>query len=241
MKNTIVKLLPPLSPQCRCKEMSRRRRIDLLLLMAGFCCAVPSARSQPAAFFGQYTLGGGWDGADQVQGWEFIPHADLTVLKLGLYDGRLTGGFQQAHEVAIWDGNGALITSAAIGLGESAPLYSNFRYVDIPSITLHQGQTYVIGAFLPAPVTDYTVLWERPALTNGIVGFDPRIEFVAYRAGPSPGSISFPEGRWVDYIGGFGPNFIIAVPEPSAFELLPIMVGASALMARRRRRSENST
>jgi hypothetical protein len=156
------------------------------------------------------------------QGWEFVPRVDITVVALGLYDGRTSGGFQQDHTIAIWNGNGGLITSAPIPSGESAPLEQNFRYVDIPSIVLHEGQTYVIGAFLPGPVTDYTALWDRSALDTGIVNMDPRIDFVAYRAGLSPGSISFPESRWVEYVGGFGPNFVIAVPEPSSFALLLI-------------------
>lgn len=194
--------------------------IRSLFVIVGLVCAAASVHSQPAVSFRQYILGGGFGGVDQVQGWEFVPRVDVTVVALGLYDGRLSGGFQQNHAIAIWNGNGGLITSAPIPQGESAPLEQNFRYVDISSIVLHQGQTCVIGAFLPGPVTDYTALWTRSELTNGIVSMDPRIEFVAYRAGLSPGSISFPQSRWVDYVGGFGPNFIMMVPEPGLFALL---------------------
>jgi hypothetical protein len=206
-----------------------------LLLTCTFLSSVTLVESQGVVSFRQHTSGGGGGGTNQVQGWEFVPQTDVTVLELGLYDGHLSGGFQQSHEVAIWDGNGDLITSAFIPQGESASLLDNFRYEDINPIQLNAGDTYVIGALMIAPVTDYTVLWERSAISNGIVSFDPRIEFVAYREGPSPSGISFPQSRWVDYVGGFGPNFIIAVPEPSSFTLLLAMAGTSMLWARCRR------
>jgi hypothetical protein len=199
------------------------------LLVSVLLNGVASAYSQPAVSFGQLTTGGGWDGPDQVQGWEFVPQTSISVIELGLYDGRTSEGFLQPHQVAIWNANGNLITTASIPQGDSAPLLNNFRYVDIPSVQLSAGETYVIGAFLPAPVIDFTFLWDRSALTNGAVSFDPRIEFVAYRAGLSPGGISFPESRFVDFVGGFGPNFTIAVPEPSTFTLLLSMVVVSVM------------
>jgi hypothetical protein len=221
MKTNIQKPVTSLSLVSSRMDHRTKKPIQWLFVIALLCTA-ETVHSQPAVSFGQYTLGGGWNGMDQVQGWEFVPRVDVTVVALGLYDGRTSGGFQQDHTIAIWNGNGGLITSAPVPAGESAPLQQNFRYVDISSTVLHQGQTYVIGAFLPGPVTDYTTPWERSALDNGIVNMDPRIEFVAYRAGLSPGSISFPESRWVDYVGGFGPSFIMTVPEPSSFALFLI-------------------
>jgi hypothetical protein len=196
--------------------------------------------SQPIVSFSQRTLTGGHDGEDQMQGWEFVPHVDLTVSQLGLYDGRTTGGFQEQHSVAIWDVDRNLVTSANFPLGESAQLIGSFRYVNIPMIQLHAGVSYVIGAFMPGPVTDYTVLWERSALSNGIVSMDPRVEFLAYRAGLSPGSISFPESRWEDYVGAFGPNFIVQVPEPSTHMVLCTAVAVYVLSTVQKRRSRNA-
>jgi hypothetical protein len=206
-----------------------------LLLTCIVLSSVTLVESQGVVSFSQHNSGGGGGGTNQVQGWEFVPQTDVTVLELGLYDGQLSGGFQQSHEVAIWDGNGNLLTSAFIPQGESASLLGNFRYEHINPIQLNEGDTYVIGALMIAPVTDYTVLWGRSAISNGIVSLDPRIEFVAYRAGLSPSGISFPQSRWVDYVGGFGPNFIIAVPEPSSFTLLLAMACTSMLWARCRR------
>jgi hypothetical protein len=240
MKTFTLNLVPLLSLRHRLKRLPTKSAIHLLLVISALLYPVAQVRSQPVVHFGQFTLGGGFNGPDQVQGWEFVPQVNVTVLKLGLYDGSSTGGFQQPHAVAIWDGNGDLITSASIPQGVSAPLQDNFRYVDIPSTLLFSGETYVVGAFMPAPVTDYTVLWGRDALTSGIVSFDSRVEFVAYRAGLSPGAISFPQSRWVEYVGGFGPNFVIAVPEPSTFALLSVMLLASVLWVLQMRRSKNA-
>jgi hypothetical protein len=197
----------------------KERKIKLPLISTFLGLAI-LAHSQGVVSFSQYTLGGGSNGKDQVQGWEFIPTTDLTVLKLGLYDGRSSGGFKQSHEVAVWDRAGNLIASTLIPQGASASLLDNFRYEEIPPVQLDAGETYVIGEFSATPVPDYHVLWERSALTNGIVSLDPRIEFVAYREGASPGGISFPQSRFVDYVGCFGPNFIVDAPEPSSFTLL---------------------
>lgn len=204
-----------------------KRLVFGILLANALLHWVTPLQSQSVVNFDQPIDGGGWGGSDQVQGWEFIPQTEVTVLELGLYDGRPTGGFQQSHEVAIWDGNGNLIASASIPQGDSAPLQNNFRYESISVVQLNAGETYVIGAYMPAPVTDYTVLWSPSALADGTVSFDPRIEFVAYCFGYSPGGISFPESRSTDVVGAFGPNFVIAVPEPSTFALLLTMASAS--------------
>jgi hypothetical protein len=205
------------------------------LLTAAFLSSAPLVRSQGVVSFGQFTRGGGGGGTDQVQGWEFIPQMDVTVLSLGLYDGSISGGgFQESHQVAIWDGNGNLITSASIPLGTLAPLEDNFRYANITSVNLNAGQTYVIGAFMPTPVSDFTVLWPTSGLDPGIVSVDPRIQLTAYRFGFSPGGISFPQTRDPNFIGGFGPNFVIAVPEPGSFAFLSTAGGLWALHTRKK-------
>lgn len=187
--------------------------------------SISTAHSQGVITFSQPTTGGGAGGTDQMQGWEFVPQVDVTVLELGIYDGRTSGGFNEPHSVAIWTGNGDLVASVAIPTGTTAPLQDNFRYANIVSTTLSAGQDYIIGAFYPTPVTDYSVLWERSGLGN-VVFVDPRINFVSYRFGTSPGGISFPTGGVVNYVGDFGPNFIIAIPEPGlpAFTFMALAI-----------------
>jgi hypothetical protein len=228
---------PFLDSSDRLSETPIKCALRFLLLAIALLCPVERTHSQSAVQFSQPTLGGGSSGQDQVQGWEFVPRVNVTVLDLGLYDGNYAGGFQQSHTVAIWDGNGDLISSAFIPQGETAPLQDNFRYVSVSLTPLYAGETYIIGAFMPAPVSDYTVLYDQNAIADGTVTFDPRIEFVAYREGLSPGSINFPQSRWTDYIGAFGPNFIIAAPEPSTFALLSVALATGLLRAVRVRRS----
>lgn len=214
-----------------------RNKFLISLAIFGF---VASGFGQAAVTFGQYTTGGGGGGVDQTQGWEFIPQTDVSVVRLGLYDGSFNpvgGGFQQPHEVAIWNASGDLIASTAIPQGAAATLENNFRYENIAATELFAGQTYVIGAFMPTPVDDYTVVWTEDALANGIVSFDPRIQFVAYREGPSPGGISFPGSTFPGYVGAFGPNFIVAVPEPS-IQIFALATGILGVIWMRKRRDD---
>jgi len=208
--------------------------ICILVISAGSLC------SQAVFSFSQHEIGGGSGGPDQVQGWEFIPLVDVTVLQLGLYDGSFNPatGFTQPHDVAIWDANRNLVISAHIPQGQSGILDRDFRFVDVPSTSLQSGQTYVIGAFSAGPVSDYTGLVPI-AYRDQLGDFDPRIEFSAYRAGLSPGSITFPESRDVNYFGGFGPNFVIAVPEPSPL-LLMCLAGCASLLCWRLRKTKST-
>lgn len=205
--------------------------MPLLLLL----CSTLTVHAQGVITFSQPTTGGGWNGTDQMQGWEFIPQVDVSVTELGIYDGQIPTGFNQPHSVAIWTDNGDLVTSASIPSGTSAPLQNNFRYADVAPTTLLAGQTYVIGAFYPTPVSDYTVLWERNGLGN-VVFVDPRLDFVAYRSGPSPGGISFPATRDTGYVGGFGPSFVIGIPEPGAVAFLGVALAVGMLRAGRWRK-----
>jgi hypothetical protein len=188
--------------------------VALLFLISSFL-----AIGQGVVSFDQRLLGGSGGGQDQVQGWEFIPRVNVTVLQLGLFDGRQTGGFVESHAVAIWNTNAELIVSSLMPVGDVLPLNGNFRFVGIVPTVLNAGETYVIGAFMPSPASDYSFLFLASQAEFYGFHLDPRIEMVAYRAGPSPGGIAFPQGREFGYIGAFGPNFVIAVPEPSVYAL----------------------
>lgn len=179
--------------------------VAILFHFAVFC-----TYAQPAISFGEMrVLGGSFNGADQVQGWDFTTRQDVTITHLGMYDGYwdTNQGFIQRHAVGIWTGDGALVTSAPIPAGTGAQYLENFRYVPIEPVTLEANRTYVTAAFLPAPVIDYTALWAEPR--PSYLTTDPRIIFGNYRAGLSP-SLSLPTSVFSGYFGGFGPNFIIA-------------------------------
>ena len=216
-------------------DIKHARRYIILMPLFLLLLSVLTAHAQGVITFSQPTTGGGSDGTDQMQGWEFMPQVDVSVVELGIYDGQIPSGFNQPHSVAIWTDNGNLVTSAAISSGTSTPLQNNFRYAEVALTTLLAGQTYVIGAFYPTPVSDYTVLWERIGLGN-VVYVDPRLDFIAYRFGPSSGGISFPSGRDTAYVGGFGPSFVIGVPEPGAAAFLGMTLVVGILQAGRLRK-----
>jgi hypothetical protein len=170
--------------------------------------------AQGVISFDYRRLGGGYDGPDQMQGWEFVPNVDMCVVQLGLYDGQERGGFRQEHTVGLWDAYPQMIASASFPAGSSVPLIGSFRFVDITPTFLRAGETYVIGAYMPGPGLDYASLF-LPS-EEGTTGphVSPLINLTAYRAGLSPGGISFPESRFEGFLGAFGPNFVIASTPP---------------------------
>ena len=200
---------------------------QLAALVCLLTCSTLFVRAQPAITFDQRATGGGYNGQDQGQGWEFIPKTDVTVLRLGLYEGRGSSSFIEPHTVAIWNMYGQIVASTPAS--QTGLLSGSFIFWDIAPTLLQRDQTYVIGAFMPAPVTDYTLLF--PIESQGTIGVhvDPRIDFTAYRAGLSPGGISFPTARYPDYFGAFGPNFVMAVPEPSGWALALMAVCAAGM------------
>jgi hypothetical protein len=42
------------------------------------------------------------------------------------------------------------------------------------------------------------------------ISVDPRVQFQAYWTGPSPGGMTFPNSTFPGFLGGFGPNFMMA-------------------------------
>ena len=192
------------------------------------CCA------QSVIEFGSRLGGGSWNGPDQVVEWEFMARDSVSAVQLGLFDGHSQGGFLQRHEVGLWDSTGNLLVSAIIDPGESAPLIGNFRFVEIPPVRLVAGQTYIVGAFMPGLVVDYSYLFSPYNAAFYGLRIDPRIQFVAQRYSLANGAITFPTDRIVDgNIGAFGPNLIIDVPEPRIFAF--VALACLVIMYRQRR------
>ena len=197
------------------KMVPMRGTKSLLCALAIVTNSISFVSAQAVITFDRRFLGGSFDGPDQMQGWEFVPNVDMTVVQLGLFDGQQTGGFQQNHAVALWDLYPQMIAFASIPQGSSIPLVGNFRFVDIEPTLLRAGQTYVIGAYMPAPVSDLSALFTPEAAAFEGIHVSPLINLTACRAGLSPGGPSFPEHREEAFIGSFGPNFIISNPPPA--------------------------
>jgi hypothetical protein len=151
-------------------------------------------------------------GTGYTLGWEFTANANLSVNALGIYD----LGISADDEVGIWTTSGTLLASATVtpSTPESG---DSFAWVATSPVTLSDGQTYLIGADYPAPVTD-PFIYEASSVTtapdityitsanSGDVGFAPPIASGAYND------------------AYFGPNFqytiVSPVPEPSTLAQL---------------------
>ena len=181
---------------------------------------VVGAAAQPVVYLdnggGGRLTGGGFNGPNQMQGWDFQAVSNLTVTHLGLFDGHSSGGYLEPHSVGLWDFSGRLLASADFPVGEAAPLLGSFRYVEIVPVDLQAGQSYLVGVFLPAPVSDYTFVFITEQARFYNLAIDPRISFGNYRADLSDG-LAFPATSFTGYYGGFGPNLIVAdlPPDPT--------------------------
>ena len=142
-----------------------------------------------------------------VEGWEFVPTANITVTALGTFDGDNDGGLggtpdglAVAAPVGIYDLSCQLIASATVPAGTGGALLGEFRYAAIAPVVLNAGQSYRIASVATAP--------DSSANTNsGSFGVDPAITYVVNQRQPFTSNLVCPSSN-----GGldiFGPNFII--------------------------------
>jgi hypothetical protein len=91
-------------------------------------------------------------------GWSFVVNEARNVRFLGVYDAD-ADGLAVATEVGLWERdmlstNGYLLASATVPAGTAGRLSGQFRYTDIPGLTLQPGLEYTLGALYnqPTPV-----------------------------------------------------------------------------------------
>jgi hypothetical protein len=179
----------------------------------------------------------GWTGGAEEQwgagigytlGWEFTANSDLSVSSLGIYD----AGISANHEVGIWTTSGTLLASATV-TPSTPDGADSFAWVGLGSpVNLSDGQTYLIGADYPAPVTDTFVYQASSDSTaSGITYITSANSLDVGFGAPSP------VGAYNDAY--FGPNFqfteVASVPEPSTLALF-VMGGLGGLRMLRRRK-----
>jgi len=181
-----------------------------------------------------------------TQGWEFVANRPITVTHLGLYDAPNSGGsegdgFFLEHPIGLWRQGGSLLASVTLpsGTGADTELLDGFRYLDVPDVSLAQGERYIVG-FYTGPYT-----WPAPAdemwvwLQYFTWSADPAIEYVSGLWGAGTG-LALPSTPTTVANGlyRFGPNFQFTdtvVPVPGA-ALLGIL-GLSCAGWRLRRRT----
>ncbi|MBN8248196.1 MAG: DUF4082 domain-containing protein [Verrucomicrobia bacterium] len=172
------------------------------------------------------------DGAFTL-GFQFRATSDLTVTALGAYD-YLGDGFATSHTVGIWRADGGdPIATTTLSAGTTASLRGQFRFGDIPGVTLSAGTEYVIGAseFFGATKDIYT-----GGIPVSAFSVDPNLTFLGARGSGEADGLNFPG---VHFDPGspttFGANFeFVVVPEPSVAALLAVGGLAGAVALRRR-------
>ena len=190
----------------------------LLIVFHG--SAIAAAPKEPAVTLqlapGETFSGGG---VAAMNGYEFSPTENITVTALGVYD--LAGctfspapcadGLLDAHEVGIWTDTGNLLASATVPAGTSSERIGQFRYINIGSLELTAGQSYVVASLNPA----HTVAANDDGLVLGANGtaanytFDPRVSFVQGRRQAFVPGFQYPAGTATTPHPILGGSFLI--------------------------------
>jgi hypothetical protein len=79
-------------------------------------------------------------------GWRFHLNTAVTLKALGVFDTQ-QDGFIGSHEVGLWTSGGTLLGDGLLNAGTSGTLSGNFRYVNVPNVSLPVGD-YVIVPIL---------------------------------------------------------------------------------------------
>lgn len=150
-------------------------------------------------------------------GYSFYLDEDANLIELGFYDA-LGDGFNEDHEVGLWDEFGTLLASVVVT--NNSRLDSLFRWEAITPVELIAGVQYTIAGF--TSIDDYT--WNpQDYYVNDQVWFT----CAGYTFSES---LEYPSECYYELIGFFGPNFIfdteldveppVDVSEPNALPLL---------------------
>jgi len=162
-------------------------------------------------------------------GWAFHVSRTLLVTDLG-YFSAAPSGLLEAHQVGIWTSDETLIVSAVVPSGTTATLDQGFRFVPVSPFELGVGD-YVIGGFSDPNMDEFR--FQVPSVTTlpGLTVNGPRYVYFPDLAFPfvDPGPFY--------KFGYFGPNLEAnVVPEPpTAFLILPVMIGGLLLQLRHRK------
>jgi Domain of unknown function (DUF4082) len=171
-----------------------------------------------------------WDGAKAdyfgdddgpfTLGFRFHSETDFQVTALGAFD-YLGDGFTQSHLMGLWEATSrTLIVTATIGSGTGGTLDGQFRYVDVPAVSLSANTEYIVAVsdFYGSVQDLYgSVPADAFTMTPGLTYLGPQ------SAGEAAGLV-FPELQiGAPFSGVFGANFqFTVVPEPSTWALLSV-------------------
>ena len=170
-----------------------------------------------------------WNGIGSTTGgYQFTVNSPVTVTELGFFVPQ--GSLADNHQVGIWTSGGTLLVSATVPAATSPTLLDGFDFVPVTPITLGTG-SYVIGAEGNTMSTDQFTFGKTGSITISSItlGVSVSAEF-----GPV-NTLTFPTVQPTDFAteGYFGPDFLVAVPEPSTISLACLGVLAWASRLRR--------
>jgi len=166
-------------------------------------------------------------------GWTFFPTTAITITHLGLFDD-YSDGFDVAHPIGLFRLNdGAELASSVVSAGLADPLVDEFRYVDVPDVTLVSGVEYVLAYYTNDPAG---ISRDYQAFPLGLgVGHDSAIALGYSRVQPggAPG-LGIPNTQI--YPGAYfvGPNALFTVvPIPGAVWMFGSTLGVMGWMRRK--------
>lgn len=203
--------------------------------------SLPAAKAEAAAY--AFTTAPTAVDTQLSLGFTFTANTTFNVTSLGYYDD-LGDGFLTAHDVGIFQGDGAsgpgpLLASTTLAAGTSGTLGANdFRYQAIAPLTLIAGQTYTIAGLSPNIGTNDAWVYGGPSEVTGFsVNPDITIPLDAARFIylPPGGVLTDPSDHFSDYqfyaVNFNGPT---SIPEPAALALLLVGIGGLAAAKRKR-------
>jgi MYXO-CTERM domain-containing protein len=162
-------------------------------------------------------------GTNYTLGFIFSPDADITVTSLGDF---FPAASTTMQSVGLWSLFGTLLATATVtGPGASS---DGFDFTAITPVMLTPGNDYVVGA--TAQSDDY-VLYNSGGFVIG-----PQIDYLFHVESRGSGLV-LPQMEYTSF-NDFGGNFqYSATPEPAAWTMMLIGVGALGALFRARRRA----
>jgi len=208
-------------------------RLGFFVTLILFASVAPRAEAQFAALTQTQALSTTTFGQDTTRGFSFTVSTPLVVQQLGVFDSTPPGGLIVSHPIAIWAGDGTLLTSATVAAGTGAPFDGTYRWVSTTPITLLPAHTYVVGAYFPQS--------NDPELNAPLnVVFDPRVSFGQARLNNTTG-LTYPDTDGSASGGQFNANFkattaapVPVLPRVGAIALALLLLGTLVRRARER-------
>jgi len=198
-------------------KVHKHNQLYKLFLVTIFLIFLTSiiTQAQTAVSLGQYGFWGACAVSQSVQGWQFQVNEQITVTQLGLFD-FLNDGFAQEYPIGLWRINdNVLLTQGILSAGTESPLIQNFRYCDVPDVTLLPGNDYSIAFYTLILAPADTIAIDIPSA----LGVDPSITYLGGRDDLSNSGLIIPTHFDVFNPDRIGPNFMF-IPEPATLLLL---------------------